>query len=81
MDVFLLEGEPALIKFALGFMKLREKAILKSEGLMQIIPLLKNIKKNDIDEEKLVKYAFQYKLSSLDFEVDLNNIKQYEYIY
>ena len=69
MDIFLFEGEPALIKFALGFMKLREKDIIKCEGLTQVIPLLKNVKKNEIDEEKLVKYAFQIKFSFTEFEV------------
>ena len=69
-DVFLLEGYKIIYRFALAFLKLKEKNFLLSKGMMESMSVLRQPLDN-IDIEYLFNIAFGFHLSK-------NMIKKYE---
>ena len=69
-DVFLLEGYKIIYRFALAFLKLKEKYFLSSKGMMDSMNVL-HIPLDNIDIEYLFNIAFGFHLSK-------NMIKKYE---
>lgn len=80
-DVFLLEGFKIIYRFALAFLKLREKSFLQSNGIMETMNVLHESLDN-VDVETIFSVAFgfhlsknQIKLYEAEYEKNKNNIK------
>ena len=69
-DVFFLEGNKVIYRFALAFLKLKEKKFLQSKGMMETLEILHE-SINNIDVEYLFNIAFGFHLSK-------NQIKKFE---
>ena len=69
-DVFLLEGFKVIYRFALAFLKLREKYFIQSNGIMETMNALHETIDN-IDVETIFNVAFGFHLSK-------DQIKKYE---
>jgi hypothetical protein len=69
-DVFLLEGFKIIYRFALAFLKLREKYFIQSNGIMETMNALHETIDN-IDVETIFNVAFGFHLSK-------DQIKKYE---
>jgi hypothetical protein len=69
-DVFLLEGFKVIFRFALAFLKIKEKNFLKSTGMMDTLDILHETL-NNIDIEDLFSISFGFHLSK-------NLIKKFE---
>ena len=73
-DCYLLEGEKIIFRIALALFKLKEKEILNEHTFESIMEILRNATRGVINEEELLKIAF-------DFSLSRNDIRYYEYIY
>jgi hypothetical protein len=69
-DVFLLEGFKVIYRFALAFLKLREKYFIQSNGIMETMNALHETLDN-VDVETIFNVAFGFHLSK-------DQIKKYE---
>ena len=69
-DVFLLEGFKVIYRFALAFLKLREKSFIQSNGIMETMNALHESFDN-VDVETIFNVAFGFHLSK-------DQIKKYE---
>lgn len=69
-DVFLLEGFKIIYRFALAFLKLREKSFIQSSGIMETMNALHETLDN-VDVETIFNVAFGFHLSK-------DQIKKYE---
>jgi hypothetical protein len=69
-DVFLLEGFKVIYRFALAFLKLREKSFIQSNGIMETMNALHETLDN-VDVETIFNVAFGFHLSK-------DQIKKYE---
>ena len=73
-DCYLLEGEKIIFRIALALFKMKEKEILNENTFESIMEILRNATRGVINEEELLKVAF-------DFSFSRNDIRYYEYIY
>ena len=69
-DVFLLEGFKVIYRFALAFLKLREKSFIQSNGIMETMNALHETLDN-VDVDTIFNVAFGFHLSK-------DQIKKYE---
>ncbi len=71
MDTFLLEGEKVIYRFALAFLKLKEKAFINGkQGIVSTMETIK-IKFDEKDKDQLYKYAFS-------FDIRRHHLKKFE---
>lgn len=66
-DIFILEGYKIIYRFALAFLKSKEKEIVECTGIEIIFKVLKGCFEN-VDIEEIIKFAFGFHISKKEIE-------------